>query len=99
MSVLLADAGFQRILAGDGFVISLTGMAVVFFSLILTSLAIAMLPRLLNALEGCLPDLESHGHGGGATTDSAAGPGSATAEAAREQLVAAIGFALHSRKP
>jgi len=50
LSVLFADVGLQQILDGDGFGIAMTGMAVVFVSLILISLAIALLAKLIDAV-------------------------------------------------
>lgn len=39
--------GFQNIINGNGFLISLTGMFIVFCGLVIISLAIALLPRIL----------------------------------------------------
>ncbi len=103
MSVLFADVGLQQILDGDGFGIAMTGMAVVFVSLILISLAIALLAKLIDAVSEYLPELAGHGHGHGNNGEPSRSAAPAQSVAASEdepieKLVAAIGVAMHSRK-
>ena len=101
MTVLLADTGYQRVVAGEGFVIAMTGMLVVFASLILISVAISLLAKLFNAISDYQPDLENHTAGASNLAASAQSkspqPTAAAAGAPSERLVAAIGFALHAR--
>ena len=78
--------GINNITEAQGFPIAITGLTIVFVALTLISVFIALLPRVMEALSAILPE-ESH-----------ADPAKASRAAMDEQLVAAIGFALHQRK-
>ncbi len=82
---------FQNVIDAGGIGLSITGMTIVFVSLVLVSLFIAGMPRLLPLVNGILPEVEGH-HG--APMPSAAG--SQVNAGREEEIVAAIGFALHS---
>ncbi|MCP4191586.1 MAG: OadG family protein [Planctomycetaceae bacterium] len=71
----------------NGIPIAMLGMVIVFSALVLISLAIAALPRLLNAISPYLPQVEEP-HDGPAPAESTAGD--------EEAVIAAIGFVLHS---
>lgn len=85
--------GFQNILDANGIGLALTGMGIVFFVLILVSLFIASLPKVLPVVSGFLPVVEHH-HGA-PMPSAAARP--AAAQQGTEEVVAAIGFAMHQR--
>ena len=76
---------FQNILDHDGFGVAITGLLIVFTSLALITGAIAMMPKVLAALEGFLPAEHEH-HGASATNASN-----------DEALAVAIGFAMHTQ--
>ena len=76
--------GLENIIQAKGFGIAITGLTIVFAALVLISLFIALLPRLMEALSAIFP--EEHAE---------AAPARAVMD---EELVAAIGFALHQRK-
>lgn len=82
---------FQNVIDAGGIGLSLTGMTIVFVSLVLVSLFIFSLPRLLPLVNRILPEVESH-HG--APIPSSATP--QTTKGVEEEVVAAIGFAMHS---
>ena len=86
--------GFQNIIDAQGIGLAVTGMAIVFVVLVLVSLFIAWLPRLLPVVNGILPPAAHH-HG--APMPSAAPPGNVVS-GPEEEIVAAIGIALHRRK-
>ena len=48
--------GWQRIVDGQGLDIAFTGMFIVFLALAAISLCIAMLPKVMSAIEGMLPE-------------------------------------------
>lgn len=78
----------QNILDGRGFDISITGMVVVFSALALISAFISLLPAVLRIVNRIFPqDEASHAHSlsGGS-------------HAPENELIAAIGFALHREK-
>ena len=81
------DAGYSNVVEGQAIEISITGMAIVFTALVFISLFLTYLPKVLAVLEPYLPEA-SHGH------DS---PPPRTPRS-DEELVAAIGFALHRCK-
>lgn len=84
--------GFQNILDANGFGLAISGMTIVFFVLVLVSLFIASMPRLLPIVNSILPVVEHH-HG--APMPSAVRSAAVTAE---DEMVAAIGVALHHHK-
>ena len=75
---------FQNIQDNQGIGIALTGLLIVFSSLALITLAIAMMPKALAALAGFLPPEREH-HAAPAIRPSN-----------DEALAVAIGFALHT---
>ena len=80
--------GIENIIDSDGLGISVTGICIVFAALILISLFIASLPHVLAALASILPpEVEHH----------AAAKAGTKSNDHDEAVVAAIGFALHSR--
>ncbi len=83
---------FQNVIDAGGIGLSVTGLTIVFISLVLVSLFISGLPRVLPIVNSILPELEGH-HG--APMPSAASP-HATA-GMDDEVIAAIGFAMHSR--
>ncbi len=83
---------FQNVIDAGGIGLSITGMTIVFVSLVLVSLFISGLPRVLPLVNGILPEIAGH-HG--APMPFAASPQAAVST--EEEIVAAIGFALHSR--
>ncbi len=88
ISPLVAQAsGLQGIAEAHGFSIAITGMLIVFVALSLITLCVAKLPVVLEALDPWLPELEPHG------------PPTPAEQLPRdeEQIVAAIGYALHNR--
>lgn len=84
---------WQNVVDARGIELTLTGMTIVFLSLILVSVSIALLPRILEALKGILP-AENEGHHSGTVTSTPPG------QPARSRLrrIAAIGYALHHRQ-
>lgn len=89
--------GIQNVLDHDGIGLALAGIAIVFFALTLVSLFIAGLPKVLPLVSAILPVVE-HPHGGSPSGGSAR-PAGRPGGRADEEIVAAIGFALHHRKP
>jgi len=84
----MGDLNFswQNVIDGNGIAISIVGMAIVFLSLSLISAFIALLPKVLQALEGYLPpERETH----------EAAPAQPQQE---DEVLAAIGFVLHQRR-
>ncbi|MDA1051526.1 MAG: OadG family protein [Planctomycetota bacterium] len=77
---------FQNILDGDGFGVAITGLAIVFTSLALITLAIGAMPKVLAALEGFLPPEQEH-HAAPATKPSNDD----------ETIAVAIGFAMYTK--
>ena len=77
--------GINNILEAKGFGIAITGLTIVFVALLLISVFIALLPRLMEVLSVIFP--EEHAE---------AAP--AARSVVDEELVAAIGFALHQRE-
>jgi Na+-transporting methylmalonyl-CoA/oxaloacetate decarboxylase gamma subunit len=76
---------FQNILDHQGFGVALTGLAIVFVSLVLITLAIAAMPKVLAALAGILPPERDH-HAAPAVKPSN-----------DEAMAVAIGFAMHTQ--
>jgi len=74
---------------GNAIAIAITGMVIVFTALTLISVFIAVLPKLLSAIEPYLPAVEGHHH---APTTAERFP---TDE---EKIVAAIGHVLHTER-
>jgi oxaloacetate decarboxylase gamma subunit len=91
--------GFQNVIDAtssngvsiNGISLAITGMAIVFVVLVLVSLFIAYLPRLLPIVEGVLPPAEHH-HGAPMPSPTPVAAGS------DDEIIAAIGFALHRRQ-
>jgi Na+-transporting methylmalonyl-CoA/oxaloacetate decarboxylase gamma subunit len=82
----------QNIIDSQGVSIAVTGMLIVFSTLIIISLFIAVLPRILEILKGILPSETAH---------HAAAPAKASAVTAageEEAVAVAVGFALHTRR-
>lgn len=77
---------FENISAGNGYEISLTGMAIVFSGLLLISLFIILLPRMLALLDRLTAK------GSPPTTGSET---SASAPPTEEEIMAAISLAIH----
>jgi len=84
--------GFQNITDAGGIGLAVTGLTIVFAVLVLVSLFISGLPRVLPTINSILPEPEGHY---GAPMPSAVSP--QMAAGLEEEVVAAIGFALHSR--
>lgn len=55
------NLGFQNVIDGNGFIIAVMGMLIVFAALALISLFIAFLPAMLKALSAVLPEEHHHG--------------------------------------
>ncbi|MBC8357017.1 MAG: hypothetical protein H8E66_34025 [Planctomycetes bacterium] len=75
----------QNVVKYDGIAIAATGLSIVFTSLALITLAIATMPKVLDALEGFLP--AEHEHHAAPTAKPASD----------EALAVAVGYALHTR--
>lgn len=84
------EFNLQNIPEADGWAIALAGMVIVFSALLLISGFIAVLPRILQRLEGVLPP-EKVPQAASPTKP----PAAAKAEESDEAVVAAIGYALH----
>ena len=82
---MIAQAGpsWQHVIDGQGLSVSLTGMLIVFLSLVIISTFIALLPRLLSVVARVFPEKEERPP--------------AKPEATEERVIAAIGFILHQR--
>ena len=83
---------FQNVIDAGGIGLSITGMTIVFASLILLVLFISGLPRVLPLVNSILPEVE--GHHGAPMPSATTRPASTGID---EEVVAAIGFALHTR--
>ena len=83
----------QNTIDGQGVGIAITGMLIVFSTLILISLFIFILPKILEMLKGILPPETAHHRVASTKAPTAAGLGE------EEAVVAALGFALHTRRP
>ena len=82
--LIVKDIGFHHIIEQQGVGIAVTGMLIVFFSFLLVSLFIALLPKILGALPVELrPEPE---------------PSTAVTTATDNEIAAAIGFVLHQRR-
>lgn len=79
--------GWEAVSAGEGISVSITGMLIVFAALSIIALFVAKLPALLAALDPWLPEIEAHDP----PTPAEQLP------LDEERIVAAIGYALHSR--
>lgn len=79
---------FENISAGNGYEISLTGMAIVFSGLLLISLFIILLPRMLALLDRVTAK------GSPPTTGTETSP-SAPSPPTDEEIMAAISLAIH----
>ena len=93
----------QNIIDAQGLNLSITGMAIVFTALMLISIAITLLPKVLQLLAGILPAAGGH-HGqpaaGGHHGQPAAAPAKPAVSAPATDdhaIVAAIGYVLHTR--
>ena len=88
ISCLFAQAsGMENIVSNNGISIAIAGMIIVFSALTIISLFIAFLPKLLDVLDPYLPKVQ-HSHAAPAVQESLPSD--------EEQIVAAIGFVLHS---
>ncbi|MDE2848355.1 MAG: hypothetical protein F4Y38_02795 [Gemmatimonadetes bacterium] len=76
--------GWQRILEGQGLEVAFTGMFIVFLALAAISFCIAMLPRVVAALGGMLPEHPHDPTGTDSPQDD-------------EAVAAAVGFALDEK--
>jgi oxaloacetate decarboxylase gamma subunit len=91
MSVLANSAetisrfNLQNIIDARGYAIAITGMSIVFVALSLISLFLALLPRMLRVLSKVFPEPASQ----------PAAPPLARVRAGDDEIVAAIGAALH----
>jgi oxaloacetate decarboxylase gamma subunit len=79
--------GWENVTESNGLGIAVTGLVIVFSALTLISVFIAMLPRILLVLSAVLP-AEPH----------PPAPSQRRKAADEEELVAAIGVALHHRR-
>lgn len=76
--------GWQRILDGQGLEVAFTGMFIVFLALAAISFCIAMLPRVVAALGGMLPEQPYNSTGTESSQDD-------------EAVAAVVGFALDEK--
>ncbi|MEM8866542.1 MAG: OadG family transporter subunit, partial [Planctomycetota bacterium] len=88
--------GLDAIREGNGVAITITGLLIVFVALTAVSLFIGALPRLLDALGPYLPEIESHHD---QPTNNGRGSKSPPAAGTDPRLIAAIGWAMHNRRP
>jgi len=90
---MIADFTFnwQNVIDGEGVGISVTGMLIVFCALLFITVFISLLPHVLKIVANFLPP-ENDGHHAGHLAD-----GIAESEN-DEEILAAIGFALHSQR-
>ncbi len=86
---------WQNVIDFQGIGLSITGMAIVFTALTLISVAIALLPKVLQCLAGILPTAH-HPHSPAAA--SAAKPAATAPQTDDAAIVAAIGYVLHTRR-
>ena len=77
--------GLENIDQAQGWGIAATGLIIVFVALTMISVFIKLLPRAMGVLDTVFPE-DHHGHGAPAKK-----------AAADEEVIAAIGFALHHR--
>jgi len=84
--------GFQNISEAGGVGLAVTGITIVFAALILVTLFIACLPRVLPLVNSLLPVVEGHHR----APLPAASPVADTA--ADDEIVAAVGSALHVQR-
>jgi sodium pump decarboxylase gamma subunit len=92
--------GFENIVDDkgiNGYALAVTGMAIVFFVLVLVSLFIACLPRLLPIINSILPPVQHHHHGPAAGSARSPAAGRENTDDA-DDVIAAIGFALHHHR-
>ena len=85
--MILASA-LQKIHDADGFAIAVTGILIVFVALVLISGFLTALPRLLELLNRYFPEPVSH----------SPSPATTQADAATDEVVAAIAVALHTHR-
>lgn len=93
LPILAQSSGWQGVADGNGLAISITGMLIVFVALTAITLFIAALPKVLAVIEPWFPESAGHHHGA-APSAPATAPASAADDGA---VIAAIGFAVHSR--
>ena len=72
----------------NGIVVAILGMTIVFSALIVISLAITVLPRILEVVSPFLPHQAEEPHDGPPPAESTAGD--------EQKVIAAIGFVLHT---
>lgn len=82
---MIAQAGpsWQRVIDGNGLSLSITGMLIVFLSLVIITTFIALLPKVLVVVAKYFPEKDHH-----------AAPQTAETE---DRVIAAIGYILHER--
>ncbi len=80
---------WEQVVNLGGLEISLIGMTVVFSSLLLVSISIALLPKILKGFEGVLPPESTHG----LSTDSPQ-----KTEGVSPEVLAAMAYVLHQRR-
>lgn len=88
--------GFQNIVDANGIGLAITGMTIVFVVLVLVSLFITCLPRVLPVVNAVLPPVAHHHHGAGPA--SRPSTPAATPAGIEDEIVAAIGVAMHRRQ-
>jgi len=81
-----SHVGFDNILEHDGLGIALTGLMIVFIALALIAIFISLLPHALKVIASVYPET-SHGH--------IHAPITSPTVREKEQVAAAVGFALH----
>ena len=81
---MIAQAGpnWQYVIDGNGLSVTVTGMLIVFFALIIISVFIALLPRVLTVVARFFPEKEE---------------GVARAAEPDARVIAALGYVLHQR--
>jgi hypothetical protein len=79
-----AQYSLDNIANADGYAIALSGLAIVFFALVVVTLFISILPRVLARLATVWPE--------------EAAPASVAASAADDGVIAAIGYMMHARQ-
>ena len=87
MPSLSFSFSYQNIIAGQGFELAFAGMTIVFTALVMVSTFIALLPKALVVINRLIPEVHHH-----------TAPTQRREQSNETDIVAAIGFALHTRK-
>ena len=87
MQAISFSFNYQNIITGQGFQLAFAGMTIVFTSLVLVSIFIALLPKVLVVLNRLIPEVHQH---------TAAPKQRETSD--ETAIAAAIGFALHTQQ-